>query len=514
MPTCTGVNVANDVWFSFTTSDSIAIEIDNIKLSNIGTQLFSGTCGSLTALSCQTTNNIIIVPNALSNQTFYLRLFGLSNNAESYFIKAYRKEPTQKNTLFSNNCLFTPQNNNPGFEGYDACPTDFVPSATQGSTLIPGWSFPTKGTSDYLNSCSNFNSNVEVPGNSCFGKQSPRSGNGYVGLFCFATSNYREYIQGNMQTPLVLGKRYVISYYVNLAEVSKVAINKLGIYFSTAQVVENTTSNLLFTPQLVSPTSLFFSDKKEWVNVSHIFTADQAHQFFTIGNFANNANTTTLATINDTLIVNQSAGCVISNNSYINIDDVTISEINEVAVTSLCNTVLPLTLTDFNVTKEAENALLFWKTIYEINTKHFEIERSENGINFIKIGIVNAGLITGNSVKNYTFSDRYPLIGINYYRLKMVEADGKFTYSGIRRLLFDKAQAIAIYPNPVKDIVTISGLQQKGTLSLLSAEGKILYQQMVSTQATTINMSGYTKGLYVLQYINNNEVVNKTITKQ
>ena len=73
--------------------------------------------------------------------------------------------------------------------------------------------------------------------------------------------------------------------------------------------------------------------------------------------------------------------------------------------------------------------VLSWKTASEINNSHFEIERSNNGKDFIKIGEI-AGQGTSNSTKRYQFTDKNPGSAQQYYRLKQVDFDGKFTRCG------------------------------------------------------------------------------------
>ena len=94
----------------------------------------------------------------------------------------------------------------------------------------------------------------------------------------------------------------------------------------------------------------------------------------------------------------------------------------------LANGTLPLTLITFDAQLIDKDVLLQWSTSFEENTSHFDIERSADGMSFTFIGNVNAA---GNSSseRNYDFTDKDPFNGINFYRLKMVDADDKFVYS-------------------------------------------------------------------------------------
>jgi hypothetical protein len=119
---------------------------------------------------------------------------------------------------------------------------------------------------------------------------------------------------------------------------------------------------------------------------------------------------------------------------------------------------LPLTLSDFRGQLSVNDGLLNWKSAFEQNTSYFEIERSTDGRNFAKAGNVNAA---GNSAvtKQYTFTDRNITTlktSVIYYRLKMMDMDGKFSYSKIIAInINSKAAVVMLYPNPVRENVTL-----------------------------------------------------------
>ncbi len=110
---------------------------------------------------------------------------------------------------------------------------------------------------------------------------------------------------------------------------------------------------------------------------------------------------------------------------------------------------LPVILLSFTATKKGEQNLLQWATTQEINTSYFEVERSGDWVNFTSIGQVDAA---GNSgvAKSYSLVDAKPVSGMNYYRLKMVDKDGKFSYSEIRSIDEAVGFVVSIYPNPVE----------------------------------------------------------------
>lgn len=119
---------------------------------------------------------------------------------------------------------------------------------------------------------------------------------------------------------------------------------------------------------------------------------------------------------------------------------------------------LPVTFGSFTANKKGTDALLNWTTETEQNNDRFEVERSANGKDFTLIGQVK-GAMNSSSTQRYSFTDNKVLNGMNYYRLKQVDLDGKSTYSKVVNLRFNGGEDIAIYPNPVSDQFTVDGLK-------------------------------------------------------
>lgn len=172
------------------------------------------------------------------------------------------------------------------------------------------------------------------------------------------------------------------------------------------------------------------------------------------------------------------------------------------------NIVLPLKLIAFEATHDNETNRLTWSTSNEINTKSFEIERSSNSRSFTSIGSVNA---FGNNklTNNYAFTDVQPLKGINYYRLKAMDKDGKFIYSAIRSINNANNFDAVIYPNPVKNNLVLNFNSANNTdiqIQIVAADGRVVLQkklqiiQGVSRQ--TINTSDLQAGNYFVRCIN------------
>ncbi|MGG9962613.1 LamG-like jellyroll fold domain-containing protein [Ferruginibacter sp. SUN106] len=181
---------------------------------------------------------------------------------------------------------------------------------------------------------------------------------------------------------------------------------------------------------------------------------------------------------------------------------------NVITVTTLA--VLPVNLLSFNVSKANGSNQLLWSTATEVNSKYFELLRSEDGRTFTTIAKVNSN---GNSssVKNYQYADVLPatLAPIYYYRLKMVDINGSYIYSDIVLIKNTKAGTITIYPNPAQEKVIVNITDKnllRTTASLSDISGKLLQTVNITQTATSINISSYEKGVYVLRLANGESI--------
>lgn len=166
---------------------------------------------------------------------------------------------------------------------------------------------------------------------------------------------------------------------------------------------------------------------------------------------------------------------------------------------------LPLTLGDFTALRKTTSVELNWQTLSEINTSHFEIERSEDGIRYTGIGSVSAA---GNSSvkKNYRFTDLQPPAGTAFYRLKMTDIDQAYQYSRVVAVRGSNSPVrIDVFPNPATDILQVqipSDQSGKIRLSIANAAGQVLWQNDMQlskgTNSTSIELLRFPPGPYLL----------------
>ena len=142
---------------------------------------------------------------------------------------------------------------------------------------------------------------------------------------------------------------------------------------------------------------------------------------------------------------------------------------------------------------------MVWTTTNEINTREFNIEWSTDAQLWKTLGTITA---TGNNNNIYNYNHNNAPTGKNFYKLKMVDQDGHFTYSNIIFLNSGDNTRLVIYPNPVKDMLTIyAGNNFLNTMvSLNNMEGKLLQRTLITSNQQNINVQLLPKGMYVLNF--------------
>ena len=162
---------------------------------------------------------------------------------------------------------------------------------------------------------------------------------------------------------------------------------------------------------------------------------------------------------------------------------------------------LSVEFNSFQARKYSNGTMLEWETVAETNNSHFEIERSSDSRTWEEIGKVDGN---GDSFEKlvYTFTDKEPHGGLNYYRLKQVDFDGSYTFSEIISIEFRKHSSVSIYPNPVKDVLTVSGADKLNyNAEIYDLNGRIIKNGILNSENTSLDMTGILQGVYLLRII-------------
>ncbi|MBS1730902.1 MAG: T9SS type A sorting domain-containing protein [Bacteroidetes bacterium] len=153
---------------------------------------------------------------------------------------------------------------------------------------------------------------------------------------------------------------------------------------------------------------------------------------------------------------------------------------------------------DLKAIRENDAITISWQTLNEDNTKSFTVERSGNGKDFLGITTLPAKHAAGNA---YSYTDKNPLNGDNYYRIKENAANGTNTYSQILKVTFADSQTISLYPNPAKNTVTLKGLNinATATIKITDMQGREISKQNFSnTSSTTLSIKTLAQGSYFI----------------
>lgn len=143
------------------------------------------------------------------------------------------------------------------------------------------------------------------------------------------------------------------------------------------------------------------------------------------------------------------------------------------------------------------NSEITFSTALEINSSHFDIEHSLDGIEFQILGEVKG---VGNSVVevDYEFIHMNPIIGMNYYRVKQVDLDGKYSFSNIAEVVFN-IEGVSIYPKPVSETLTIY-VTKSDNLFLYNHFGQQILIHSLIEGNNTLDVSGLVSGIYFLKF--------------
>ena len=180
---------------------------------------------------------------------------------------------------------------------------------------------------------------------------------------------------------------------------------------------------------------------------------------------------------------------------------------------------LPAYLKYFTGWKTSTSNILKWVSLQEFNNDHYEIQRSENGQNFLTIGKIN-GELASYSEKTYNFEDPHPLT-TGYYRLKQVDIDGKVKYFHIIKIVRTDLPDIEInFQNPVKDNLLLNiraNVNGQAELKVISMNGTVMFGKTIKynkgDNTSITNFSSLPAGKYILSVVGENTKTAKTFIK-
>lgn len=176
---------------------------------------------------------------------------------------------------------------------------------------------------------------------------------------------------------------------------------------------------------------------------------------------------------------------------------------------------LPVKLLYLKGENDGDYVSITWATATEVNTDHFELEHSADGKSFTTITTVAAA---GNSETKqlYSYTDKAPYFGHNYYRLKSVDLDGYTEYYDlVIQVNSTTEQTFSVYPNPFHSGKLSVQIRQTPaiatTIRIKDLTGKTCYSQTAESLVTELTPGNLAPGLYVVEVSNTSEVYRERI---
>lgn len=164
---------------------------------------------------------------------------------------------------------------------------------------------------------------------------------------------------------------------------------------------------------------------------------------------------------------------------------------------------LPIVLIDFMAkATEVKTVDVKWSTSSELDNDYFTIERSLDGINWIAIGMVESA---GNTerVTNYSYTDKQPVVGTQYYRLKQTDLNGEYSYSSKVPVKFNGSNIVSIYPMPASTVlnVELNGSATDTKINIYNVMGQNIINSIGNGNHVSIDIENLESGVYVLEII-------------
>jgi hypothetical protein len=163
----------------------------------------------------------------------------------------------------------------------------------------------------------------------------------------------------------------------------------------------------------------------------------------------------------------------------------------------LANGTLPVTDLSFYGVKDQASNKLYWATATEQYNRGFDIERSNDGIHYQRIGFV-AGQLQSASLQQYSFTDQNPANGKNYYRLKQWDLDDHSRYSKIILLDRRSSGTLTVFPNPAHSFITIQTASTT-IVQVIDASGKLVKMIPAGGNSRSTDISQLPGGIYYVK---------------
>jgi len=432
---------------------------------------------------------------------------------------------------------------NPDFEIYGVVPCGWTGSSVDFANATSGWTSPTQATPDIFStlinpSCTNFLPVSTSTGAN--GWQVPHSGDIFAGFYTYVGgSTWREYLQGQLTQPMVVGDAYRVSFYISLGDNSQFATNNIGVGFSTTQTTSGITNEFGTTPE-INFTNVI-NDTAGWTLLTDTIIATAPWEYFIIGNYFSDVNTN---------IVNFNPPGF-WDRTYYYCDDVTIEHIllTPNAMFTAPNHICPGTCTDF--TNLSTNAINYTWSFPGASPAQ-STDANPIGICYSTPGNYNVTLIADNgtttdtlTLNNYMHVYPFPPAqgilqngdtllanpgAVTYqwyfngnlingatdyfyiapqsgnYNVVATDENGCEVEAVINNVIatappnLPEREGLTAFPNPAQNKITLKNLPSSGSeIEIVNLLGDALYKDRATNTIKEIDLSDFSAGVYIVK---------------
>ncbi|CAG5002988.1 hypothetical protein DYBT9275_03020 [Dyadobacter sp. CECT 9275] len=166
---------------------------------------------------------------------------------------------------------------------------------------------------------------------------------------------------------------------------------------------------------------------------------------------------------------------------------------------------LPLYISGLKAVKTANEVRLSWEVYSQKNGQGFEVQRVYADKNKLPVTLGSVPL-RDDALGRYTFTDKNPLSGINYYRLKQIDKDGRFEFSRVVAIHIQELDQLTVSPSPATDMVRLTFLAAKegtGKMEIWNTSGQQVKEAELSIKngfnSARLDISRLNAGLYLVK---------------
>lgn len=203
--------------------------------------------------------------------------------------------------------------------------------------------------------------------------------------------------------------------------------------------------------------------------------------------------------------------------NYVTTNGLTLLSLNELTLSS-ANVPLPVQFVGFSTACANGSVVLRWSTAQEAGSLRFNVERSANGSTWEPAGQVQAAGNAG-TLREYSFADAQSTG--TYYRIVLIDANGRKQSGPVLRNACAASTVFSIYPNPVRNRLTVVQKTSKGgecKLLLYDATGKLVKQSVHTVAAGTnyfaVSVENLPAGIYRLRLQQGETIDGTTVVKE